>query len=94
MHKNWASFPKTILVTVVTAVLPACATHVGTVNQAAAPAIATPAPLPLPALSIPEQPSTAVMPKTDNTCISNVAFPNFPRQYQERMQKIACHLQE
>ncbi|MHB1322377.1 MAG: lytic murein transglycosylase [Acidithiobacillus ferrivorans] len=95
MHKNWALFPKTILAAVVTAVLSACATNVGTVNQAAAPAITTPAPLPLPAVPIiPEQPSTAVMPETSNTCISNVAFPNFPQQYQERMQEIACHLQE
>ncbi|CDQ12435.1 putative Membrane-bound lytic murein transglycosylase B [Acidithiobacillus ferrivorans] len=92
MHKNWAVFPKTISAIVVTAALSACATNIGMTNQAPAPAIVTSAP-PLPTLPLPEQPSTAKVPGSSNTCISNVAFPNFPQRYQERMQEIACHLQ-
>ncbi|MHB8115580.1 MAG: lytic murein transglycosylase [Acidithiobacillus ferrivorans] len=93
MHKNWAVFPKTIYAIVATAALSACATNIGLMNQAPAPAAVTSAPPPLPTLPIPEQPSTAAVPGSSNSCISNVAFPNFPLQYQQQMQKIACHLQ-
>lgn len=42
---------------------------------------------------MPEQPSATVMPRINGTC-GNVAFPNFPQQYQHRMQEIACILQK
>ena len=43
---------------------------------------------------MPEQPSAMVMSRINGTCVSNVAFPNFPQRYQHRMQEIACHLQK
>ncbi|MHB0872746.1 MAG: lytic murein transglycosylase [Acidithiobacillus ferrooxidans] len=95
MHKNWALLPKTILATCIAAASSACATNVGPVNPPAAPAVTAPAPLPpLPAAPMPEQPSAALTQKARSTCVSNVAFQNFPLRYQQRLQEIACHLQE
>ncbi|MFA5732477.1 MAG: murein transglycosylase, partial [Acidithiobacillus sp.] len=94
MHKNWALFSKTILATCMAATASACATNVGSVVPPAAPAVTAPAPLPLPAAPMPEQPSAALTQKAGSTCVSNVAFQNFPLRYQQRMQEIACHLQE
>ncbi|MBU2720530.1 murein transglycosylase, partial [Acidithiobacillus ferridurans] len=43
---------------------------------------------------MPEQPSATPAQKAGSTCVSNVAYQNFPLRYQQRMQEIACHLQE
>ena len=92
MYKKWAILPKTILATSIAAASSACATNVGTVNPPVAPAVTAPAPLP--AAPVPEQPSAALTPEAGRTCVTNVVFQNFPLRYQQRMQEIACHLQE
>ena len=94
MHNKWTLLPKTILATGIAAALSACATNVGPVNPPAVPAVTAPAPPQLPAAPVTEQPSAALTPKAGSTCVSNVAFQHFPLRYQQRMQEIACHLQE
>ncbi len=88
----------TLSISIMASLLSACATDVGSNTPVAA--VALPA-LPPPVVSraaapmvrpVPTQQRAASVPEV--SCVRAGYFPNFPEQYQQRLQEIACHLQE
>lgn len=99
-HKKFVVI-KTLIASGIACTLSACATDVGSTAPVTPttvpPAMTTAMPAATSPLTPPPAPRpTQVIPSPIQTesCVSNVTFPNFPEQYQPRLQAIACHLQE